>query len=503
MRVAHIASEVAPWSQSGGLADVVGALPAALSDVDPDLDVAVFAPLYRGGRERARALGARVDDAGDASLTLGGWHVEARFVRVNAAGRAPAFLLDAPSLFDRDGLYVDAGHNEFGDNPRRFAALCRAAVDHAGRLMGGAPDVIHAHDWQAGLALLWARQVPPRQGGPACVLTIHNMAHQGNFPNHWVPELGLPWEWFHLELCEFWDQVSFFKAGIACADAITTVSPTYAQEIQTPEGGHGLDGFLRAHADRLSGIVNGIDTTSWNPATDSALPAPFDLDHLAGKSACRDALCAELGLQPAGGPIVGVVSRLADQKGMDLVCDALPELVANGGCAAVLGTGLPWLEDRFRAAAATHPGRVAVHIGFDVPRSRRVYAGSDAILVPSRFEPCGLTQLYAMRYGAIPVVRATGGLRDTVDDPGDEALARGEGTGVCFTHPTADELRHALARTAGLFANSEAWARVQRAGMARDSSWAGPAAEYAALYRRLVGQPLRPSIRSTNVAAGV
>lgn len=495
MRVAHIASEVAPWSQSGGLADVVGALPGAIAAGDPDIDTAVFAPLYRGVRERAAALGARIDDAGEAPVTLGADHIDARFVRVDAAGRATAFLLDAPSLFDRDGLYVDPWHNEYGDNALRFAALCRAAVDHAGRLMGGAPEVIHAHDWQAGLALLWARDQPPHGGGPACVLTIHNMSHQGNFPNHWMPALGLPWDWFHMELLEFWDQVSFLKAGIACADAITTVSPTYAQEIQTPEGGHGMDGFLRAHADRLSGIVNGIDAEAWNPATDPALPATFDADHLAGKRACRDALCAELGLQPAGGPLFGVVSRLADQKGMDLVCDVLPALVEQGGCAAIVGTGLPWLEDRFRAAAADHPGRVAVHIGFDVPRSRRVYAGSDAILVPSRFEPCGLTQLYAMRYGAIPVVRATGGLSDTVDDPGDEALARGEGTGIRFTHPTADELRHAVARTASLFADAGAWARVQRAGMARDSSWSGPAGEYAALYRSLV----RPS----NVAAGV
>ncbi len=479
MRVAHIASEVAPWSQSGGLADVVGALPGAIARTDAHTQVAVFAPLYRGVAERARATGATVVDAGPAPIDLPMLHREARWVCVRAADAPPVYMLDAPELYDRDGLYMDASHRDFEDNAVRFAALARAAFNSADRIMGGHVDVVHAHDWQAGLAPLWFR------GRAATITTIHNLAHQGNFNKHTLPALGLDWSLFVDQGVEFYDQVSFLKAAINFSTAITTVSPTYAREITTRDHGAGMDGLLRVHAGKLFGIVNGIDTSAWDPATDPALPAHYDADDLSGKAACRDAVCEELSITAPEGLLVGVVSRLAEQKGIDLVAACLDGVVAAGGGAIVVGVGLPGLEQKLRDVAAAHPGRVAVHLAFDVSLARRVFAGCDALLVPSRFEPCGLTQLYGMRYGTVPIVRATGGLRDTVTDPGDDGLARGEGTGFAFEDATADALAGAITRAANMHHTPQVWRRIVAAGMATDVSWAGPAAEYLALYRRI------------------
>ena len=483
MKILHVASEVAPWCQSGGLADVVGALPGAVDQLGGGaVRSAVVAPLYRGARERALALGAEVSDAGDATVVLGATRVQARWVSVKATERPTAFLLDAPALYDRDGFYVDGDGVDFDDNALRFAVLSRAACEHGARLLGATPDIVHAHDWQTGLAPVYASAgagTPPKT-----VFTIHNLAHQGNFAKDLVPQLGLDWSLFNSDQLEFYDQLSFLKAGVALSDAVTTVSPSYAEEITTSDLGFGLTGFLDG---RLRGIVNGIDVTAWDPSADTHIAERYSAANPAGKGACRQALVRALELD--AGPdtlLIGIVSRLAWQKGIDLVANLAPALEGMGAALVVLGDGDAALGRRLCAAAAACPARIAVRMGFDVPLSHQIYAGCDAILVPSRFEPCGLTQLYAMRFGAVPIVRATGGLKDTVEDPGDAALRLGDGNGIAFSDATVEDLSAAVLRAVALHRDQSAWARVVQAGMQRDSSWSLSARRYLDTYRSLV-----------------
>jgi starch synthase len=493
VKIAHVASETAPWSHSGGLADVVGALPSALrTAADDDAQVVVMSPLYRCVRERAHALGATLTDTGiTIELELGDQSFRASVVSGKVGDALPVHFIDEPALFDRDGLYTDGNHRDFDDNAIRFGVLCKAAIAAAPRLLDGAPDVLHAHDWQAGLAPVFARTndaVGAASSPRAVVFTIHNLAYRGLFDKDVVPALGLDWSLFRPDCLEFHDLASTLKGGVAFADAVTTVSPTYAREITTPAYGCGLDSFLQHTARRLTGILNGIDIADWDPATDPSLPTHYDSADLSGKRSCRAALAHELGFDVDERELlVGIVSRFASQKGLDLVADLAPELRALGVCVVVLGTGDPALEDRFRALAATPDSRLFARIAFDLSLARRIYAGCDAMLMPSRFEPCGLNQLYAMRYGTIPIVRAVGGLRDTVDDPGDEALARGEGTGFRFDHPDLHGLRWAVTRAAQMHSDDpEGWRATMRAGMARDCSWAASASAYLALYRELL-----------------
>lgn len=469
MRVLHIASEVAPWSHSGGLGDVVGALPGALART---CQVAVVTPLYRTVRARRAPL---IDTGIDLPVALGRRAYTARLHTLANAGPTALGFLDAPALYDRDGLYADDSGLDYDDNHLRFAVLCRAALAAAPHLLGGPPDIVHAHDWQAGLAPLYARDAAP---GARAVFTIHNLAFRGLAPKHAMEELGLPWELFNLDQLEFYDRMSTLKAGVAFADAVTTVSPTYAREITTPAHGCGLDGFLRHRARRLLGIVNGIDTHAWNPATDPVLPAHYDAEDLSGKAACRAALARELGIDVAPDELlVGLVSRLTHQKGVDLLAALAPELGALGARVIVLGSGEGDLEDQLRAQSARPGTRLTARLGFDLSLARRIYAGCDALAMPSRFEPCGLNQLYAMRYGTVPIVRAVGGLRDTVSDPE---------TGFCFEDADENGLRWALGRAARVFReNPDGWRSMVRAGMARDSSWAPSAAAYVALYREI------------------
>jgi len=482
MRVLHVASEVAPWAQSGGLADVVAGLPAALAAAAPELDVAVLAPLYRGVAGRLASAGLALGD-GFAHDALLGPHLLPVRVRpvVGATGGAALWFVESP-LYDRDGFYHVPGGPDFADNHVRFGLLGRVAVDVGDRLVGGPVDVLHAHDWQAGLAPALLR-LDPAHAATAAIVTIHNLAFRGLFPASAVGELGLPWSLFHHRHAEFYGHLSFLKAGAGAADAVTTVSPTYAHEILTPARGEALDGFLRHDVQRVVGIVNGIDDEAWNPARDPALAAPYTAVEPAGKARCRAALADELGLAIADDtPVLGVVSRFADQKGLDLVADIAPELHRLGARLVVLGSGDPGLERRFLALADLFRDELRVFVGFDVGLSRRIYAGSDLFLMPSRFEPCGLSQMYAMRYGSIPVVHAVGGLVDTVDDPGDAGLAAGGGTGFRFEHPTADGLLWALGRGVAMF-RTPAWAALVGAAMRRDSSWRGPARDYLELYR--------------------
>lgn len=481
MRVLHVASEVAPFAQSGGLADVVAGLPAALAS--HGLEVGVLVPLYRGVEARLGAAGHVLELGTPLAIELGP-HRFTGSLRVARVGRVRYGFVDIPVLYDREGtMYGPGGPAEWTDNHLRFGALGKAALVAGPALLGGPPDVVHAHDWQGAAAAIFARVAG---GRCAIIQTIHNLAFRGIYPKSAMADLGIPWSLFTTSQIEFWDQVCLLKGGIAAADVTTTVSPSYAREILTPERGEALDGFLRWEVKRLVGIVNGIDVQEWNPATDPALPVPFSAQALDERARGRDQLLAEFGLvAPPGEPLLGVIARMSDQKGLDLIAEVVPHLVQLGARMIVLGSGEPAIEDRFRWLGETFREHLAVHIGFDLPMSRRIYGGIDLFVMPSRFEPCGLGQLYAMRYGAIPIVHAVGGLRDTVMDPGDIDLARGLGTGIRFEPPTVEALYLAIRRGVALFRDPVTFAKLRRAAMARDSSWTASAHQYVQLYRSL------------------
>jgi len=482
MRILHVSSECAPFAKSGGLGDVVGALPDALCRAGHGkVQAATAIPYYRAVKLALAKQGLTPEDTGViADVNLGAVTARVRFLRLDRPKRAPIFFAANDAAFDRDGLYG------YEDDALRFILLCKAVVGVASKLMGGPPDVLHAHDWHAalvpGLVATNARSLLPRT---RTVLTLHNLAYQGICAKDLLPITGLPWDVFHLDAFEWYDHMNLLKGGIALADAVTTVSPTYARELQTPEFGAKLDGFLRQR--KVFGILNGVDTEEWNPARDPHLNAHYDVDHLEGKRLVRADLlrtCDWPELPDV--PVFGVVSRMTAQKGLDLVASLASELHGLPARLVVLGTGEPGLEQAFQLAARHYTWNVRTQIAFDGPLSHRIIAGCDALLVPSRFEPCGLTQMYAMRCGTVPVVHATGGLADTVDDPGDAALARGEGTGFAFDHPTAVGLRWAMGRAVRMYRTQpEGWRAIQRAGMRRDWSWSRSAGHYLNLYQAL------------------
>ncbi|WBU62811.1 glycogen synthase GlgA [Paracoccus aerodenitrificans] len=470
--VLSVASEAAPLIKTGGLADVVGALPAALAPLGWRLRTLL--PAYPG-------LSAKLSDArqvwSDADLFGGPAQMLAGMV-----GDLDILLLDAPHLFDREGgIYGTPSGEDWPDNPARFAALSWAAARIAkdGLSDGWRPDLLHCHDWQSGFAPLWTR------GSVPSVMTIHNIAFQGIAPASQLEALRLPPEGFTPDGYEYWGQISALKAGLIHADAITTVSPSYAAELTTPEFGFGLEGVIRGRADVLSGILNGIDDAVWNPAIDDQIPARYSAGDMEGKTLSAASLRTEFGLDPEGGPLFIVVSRLTRQKGLDLLLETIPGLVARGGQLAVLGSGEPDLQDGFLRAAKAHPGRVAVRIGYDEALSHRMFAGGDVVLVPSRFEPCGLTQIYGLAYGTLPLVARTGGLADTVIDANDAALRAGVATGLQFAPVTADALSLALRRASALYDQSAIWQRMVRRAMAHPVGWDASARNYAALYDRL------------------
>ncbi len=482
MRVLHVSSEVAPWSQTGGLGDVVGALPDAL--VAPDARIAVLSPLYRSSAAKLAAAGATLEPPLPRAIQLGDQRIDVGLRVLRAPGKAERWFVEAPALYDRDGIYGPGQSAEFADNAVRFATLCRVAVDHGPEILDGPVSVIHGHDWQAGLAPVYLRH-DPAQAATASVFTIHNLAYRGLFGIPAAVALDLPSSELVPSKMEHWGQLSLLKGGLAHADAVTTVSPSYAREILLPAAGEGLDGFLAHHVTRLVGILNGIDDAAWDPATDAALPERFTADRLDGKAACRRALADEHGLEL--GPdttLLVVVSRLAHQKGIDLICDLVPQLHALDAKLIVLGSGEPALEARLGWLAGTFAEHMAVTIGFDVARARRMYAGGDVFVMPSRFEPCGIGQLYAMRYGTIPVAHAVGGLKDTVIDPGDDGLAAGRGTGFRFEFADVAGLAWALGRAVTMKRERPAgWRALVQAAMARDASWTASAREYLQLYR--------------------
>ena len=472
-----ITPEARPFAKTGGLADVCGALPQALARLGHR--VTIVLPNYRA---------TRIDGSQGqpAQVPFGLHQYPVRFVEQRVADGVTAVLIDAPALYDRDGLYGDH-KGEYGDNAFRFAVLCRGALQYV-RLRGKRPSVIHAHDWQAGLAPVYVRTVlrdDPILGGVRTVLTIHNLAFQGAFDAKELAWIGLGPDLYTPGVLEFYGRASALKGGIVFSDVVTTVSPTYAREILTPDYGFGFDGILRTRAADLLGIVNGIDTATWDPASDRFLPVNFDARTLDRKATLKRALLEQVGLpadeQAKPRPLVGIVTRLTHQKGCDLFSAAADRLMNLDLNWVMLGSGDAWCEDLWRQLALRHPERVAVRIGFDEQLAHLIEAGSDMFLMPSWYEPCGLNQMYSLRYGTLPIVRATGGLHDTVVDPEESAT---DATGFKFRHYTGEGLIWAVERAVDLFRGDPArWRLMQENGMRRDFSWDVSAREYVKVYR--------------------
>lgn len=471
-----VASEALPYSKTGGLADVLGALPPSL--VRLGWRVTVVTPRYRGVD-----AGTRV---GRLPVSVGAHRFEVGVFEDARPDGVRVILLDVPELFDREALY-HVGHLDYPDNARRFALLAKAALEWIAH-EGARVDVVHAHDWQAGLASAYLRTLyatHPVLGGTATVFTIHNLAYQGLFEPDWLPRLDLPWDLFGIDRMEYWGRISFLKSGINESTVVTTVSRTYAREIQTPEFGCGFEGILQRRAADVVGILNGIDVDVWNPARDPHLPVPFDALDLSGKQAAKSAVLARFGL-PADDatvrrPLVGMVSRMVDQKGLDLIAanaDAIPSL---GASFVILGTGEARYQDMWRTLALQNPDRIGLHVGFDEGLAHLIEGGADMFLMPSRFEPCGLNQMYSLRYGTVPIVRAVGGLADTVTD---WAPRRRQATGIVFQDYSPAALLGALQRALALYGQPSVWRAIQRAGMKQDHSWDHSAREYVKVYDR-------------------
>ncbi len=480
LNIVMVASECSPYAKSGGLADVLGALPKAL--VSLGHRVAVVLPRYMGALQvPAERINTRLP------LELGGWRFDPAVCRFESDG-VTYFLVEHQGLYERNGLYGDQ-NGEFGDNHLRFGLLCRAALEIS-RLYFPA-DIFHCHDWQAGLLPLYLKAFgghpDPMLAAAKTVMTIHNMGYRGIFPKAKMPELSLPGWLYRADLVEFWGNISLLKAGLVYADAITTVSPTYAREIQTPDGGFGLDGLLRAKSKVVTGILNGVDYGVWNPETDTYLPAHYSVSDLSGKAECKRELLRQLGLPEAAmdRPVLGIVSRFADQKGFDLIGQVAWQLFQDDVYLAVLGSGAPY-DGLFRGLRDRYPNRVGLRVGYDEQLAHRIEAGSDIFLMPSRYEPCGLNQMYSLRYGTVPVVRAVGGLEDTV-----ESWPPEQSTGFKFSDYTGQALLDTVRAAVRAWSDREAWRRMMVRGMNKDFSWEAAAAGYARLYSAL--HPFRSS----------
>jgi starch synthase len=476
VRVLSVASEIFPLIKTGGLADVVGALPIALKTegVDTRTLVPGYPAVLSSIRNAVPVLQWSPLFGGTARL-LQGSHDE-----------LDLFVLDAPHLFARPGNpYLSPEGLDWPDNSTRFAALARVAANIGlGAVPTFVPDVVHAHDWQAGLAPAYLKY--SRRHIPATIITVHNLAYQGIFPREMLSELDLPEEAFTIDGVEYYGKIGFLKGGLRLADRITTVSPTYAKDIQTDEGGMGLGGLLRERAADLRGILNGIDTSVWNPGTDTHIAERYAADRLQNRMANKVALQRRLGLEAEPEAfLLGVISRMSWQKGLDLLLDSVPIIASEGMQLAVLGTGDADLQDLYRATAHANSGKIAAFIGYDEGLAHLIQAGVDAIIVPSRFEPCGLTQLCALRYGAVPIVSGVGGLEDTVVDT--EGIGGESETGFKFSPVTTQNLARTLRKAHATFRDKTAWRRIQQNGMSNDVSWRDRATRYADLYREIVG----------------
>ena len=474
-RIMMVSSEASPWAKSGGLADVVGALPFALAQLGHP--VAVVLPRYmNAAKAPAVRVGERVSlPMGYGARAVDVWSMESRGVTT--------FFIEDPGLFGRDGLYGDQS-GEFGDNHLRFATLCRGALEIARRFFP--TDIFHCHDWQAGLVPLYLKETPfldPNFLGVRSLMTIHNLAYRGIFDPRKMGDIGLPPRVYRPDLAEFWGQISFLKAGLVYADALSTVSRRYADEIQTPDQGEGLDGLLRARRASLHGILNGIDTTTWDPETDRHLPDHYSARKLAGKQKCKLELLREMGLpdEAVKRPLLGIISRFAYQKGFDILQQIAWELMGNDDVYLVaLGSGEADIEAMFGYLKQHYQDRVGLRIGFDDGLAHRIEAGADIFLMPSRYEPCGLNQMYSLRYGTAPVVRATGGLDDTV-----QGWPAAGATGFKFVDYNGSALLHSIREACGLWMDRKAWKAMMVRGMQKDFSWTASAVEYSRLYREM------------------
>ncbi|HXJ02917.1 MAG TPA: glycogen synthase GlgA [Micropepsaceae bacterium] len=481
MRVLYVTSEVFPFVKTGGLADVSASLSVALRELG--LDVRLLVPGYRQALDRAKNL-KEVVRLGD-PLNCG----PVRLLETHLPhADVPVWFVDCPTLYDRaGGLYQTEHGADWPDNALRFALLNHVAAGIANETgRGWRPDLIHCNDWHAGLLpMLLASSGQPRQ---PILFTIHNLAYQGLFPAEEIANLDLPAGAF--EAMEFYGRASFLKAGISMSDAITTVSPTYASEIMTPEYGCGMDGLLREKVANLTGILNGVDYRIWDPSTDPHIASNYSSRSLAPKADCKKALQTELGLDPdAKTPLVAFMSRLVHQKMPDVVLEAMPALIEEGVQFVLLGEGDEGYQNGFRELAARYPGQVGVEIGYRETMAHRVLAGADILLHPARFEPCGLVPIYALRYGTVPVVRQSGGMADTVVDASTETVRQGTATGFWFQEPSAEELATGIRRAVAVFHQPIAWRRLQAAGMRQDFSWQRSGDAYAELYRSLTRTP--------------
>ncbi|HEY6393156.1 MAG TPA: glycogen synthase GlgA [Bryobacteraceae bacterium] len=470
MKILMVASEATPFSKTGGLADVLGGLPAALAARGEQ--VAVVTPAYRQNqypnppREAYRNLWIPLGPGYAVDI----YEIEERNVKF--------YFVHSPPLYDRDGIYG------FADDHIRFTVLCMAALGVARHLFPA--NIIHGHDWQAALVPVYVREhffADPTFAGVKLLFTIHNLGYQGIFPPEALSQIGLDPKLFNPEQLEFYGKLCLLKGGIAWSDAVSTVSKGYAREIQTPEHGFGLDGFLRKHGP-IAGIVNGVDYAEWNPENDPHIARNYSVSDLSGKRECKRAVLEEYGL-PAENPdrpLIGIVSRFAGQKGFDLVAQVASSLLDEDVCVAAVGSGDAEYESMFRYLAHARPDRVGVRIGYDNPLAHRIEAGADIFLMPSRYEPCGLNQIYSLKYGTVPVVRATGGLDDTID----------EDTGFKFRDYTGSALLQAVRSAVGAYRDRDAWVSMMRRGMRKDFSWSAAAGEYLALYRRLTDESFSP-----------
>ncbi len=482
LRVLFAASEGVPFSKTGGLADVIGALPQALAA--RGVEVAVVLPRHRSTQSKTfKELVSGV------TVTLGAHQHTFRILeaprRALKSGSVRWIFVDYPPYFDRESLYVGAGGKDYPDNPERFSLFSRAVLEVAKSIFPA--DVIHCHDWQAGLVPVLLRTDyvdDPELSNTRTLLTIHNLAFQGLFPPDALLRAGLSLDLSRIDGLEFYGSVSFLKGALIYADSISTVSPTYASEIQTPEFGCGLDGVLAARAGQVHGILNGADYKEWDPARDRFIAAKYRKKNLSGKAECKRDLLREFGFPETDvhAPLFGIVSRLTRQKGSDLIAEVAPLLMKENLRLAVLGTGEPEYEALFRTLARDYPDRVGVRIVYDDALAHKVEAGADMFLMPSHYEPCGLNQIYSLRYGTVPVVRDVGGLSDTVED---YDPATGEGTGFRFTKYTGTAMLEAVRRAMLLFRNPERWKQIMLNGMKKDFSWARSAEAYETLYREM------------------
>lgn len=477
MHVAFVASECVPFSKTGGLADVVGALPRAIAAAGHE--VSVYIPRYRMAqipeeRTVVQSITVPFDDRYRfCSIASGAGYPGVRF-----------FFVDYPPFFDRDGLYGTSS-GDFPDNAERFALFCRAVLE--GSKILGVPDLFHCHDWQAALVPVLLRTQyaeDPAFRNAGTIFTIHNIGYQGLFPPEILPLLTLPWDLFTISKMEFFGNVNFLKGGLVYSDFITTVSRKYSQEIQTTEFGFGLEGVLKDRAQYLTGIVNGVDYEEWNPATDRYIAAHYDADDLSGKQECKRDLLQQAGLRDADItlPVIGIVSRFAAQKGLDLIGQIIDRLALEGVLFAVLGSGDRLYEEMFTRLARRVPNKFAVRIAYDSILAHKIQAGADIFLMPSHYEPCGLGQIYSLKYGTVPIVRATGGLDDTVD-PWDSRTKKG--TGFKFQEYTGDALLRSIHQALQQFRDQTSWQRLMRNGMSKEFSWKTSAREYLRVYERV------------------